>query len=127
MTTSRPGPARRIVELLETLEPEERREITAWLLRQGRGPVMEFTTAQGSASVGSVPSQIVELRRQLASALPAGEDNQLVTIRLPTDQHAHLRTWCTEHGFTMAAVVRGLVERFLEAQGGGQVRPTTAG
>jgi hypothetical protein len=52
----------------------------------------------------------------LTSALPAGEDSQLVTLRLPADRHAELRGWCTDHGFTMAAVIRGLVERFLEQQ-----------
>jgi hypothetical protein len=40
-----------------------------------------------------------------------------VTIRLPSDRHAELRAWCAEHEFTMAAVVRGLVERFLEQEG----------
>ena len=53
---------------------------------------------------------------RLASGLPAGEESQLVTIRLPAERHAQLRRWCTEHGFTMASVVRGLVERFLEQQ-----------
>ncbi len=53
---------------------------------------------------------------RLTAALPAGEGSQLVTIRLPAERHAELRDWCSEHGFTMAAVVRGLVERFLEQQ-----------
>ncbi|HEX4247260.1 MAG TPA: hypothetical protein VH008_05290, partial [Pseudonocardia sp.] len=48
--------------------------------------------------------------------LPAGEDSQLVTVRLPQEQHAQLRAWCTGHNFTMAAVIRGLLERFLEEQ-----------
>jgi hypothetical protein len=33
----------------------------------------------------------------------------VVPIRLPTEQHAALREWCSEHGFTMATVVRGKV------------------
>ncbi len=55
-------------------------------------------------------------RRQLTSTLPSGENSQLVTVRLPTDQHARLRDWCSSHNFTMAAVVRGLIERFLDDQ-----------
>ena len=53
---------------------------------------------------------------RLTRALSAGEDSQLVTIRLPAERHAALREWCAVHEFTMAAVIRGLVERFLEQQ-----------
>jgi hypothetical protein len=53
---------------------------------------------------------------RLAATLPAG-DSQLVTIRLPAERHAALRAWCAEHGFTMASVMRGLIERFLEEHG----------
>jgi len=48
--------------------------------------------------------------------LPSGEDSQLVTVRLPQEQHAQLRAWCSAHNFTMAAVIRGLLERFLEEE-----------
>ncbi len=100
MTTHRIGPPERLVELLETLPAEERQEITTWLLER---------------SVGGFAAPFFGLRH-LASTLPAGEDSQLVTLRLPADRHSQLRDWCAEHGFTMAAVVRGLVERFLEEQ-----------
>jgi len=59
---------------------------------------------------------------RVTGSLPVGEDSQLITIRLPSDRHAELRGWCTEHEFTMAAVVRGLVERFLEQQGRSEAR-----
>jgi hypothetical protein len=111
MTTSHPEPAQRLVELLETLPPAERQDLTVWLFNRDRpalGPEAGFHLG---LPAGPQPSL-----RRLVSALPAGEDSQLVTIRLPTDRHAELRDWCAEHGFTMAAVVRGLVERFLEQQ-----------
>jgi hypothetical protein len=110
MTTHRPGPPERLAELLETLPPKERQEITAWLLE--RNP-------------GGLAHPFLGLRH-LASVLPAGEGTQLVTLRLPTDRHSQLRDWCAEHGFTMAAVVRGLVERFLEEQGRSPGRPQPA-
>lgn len=98
----------RLAQLLETLSPEERKEITAWFLtRGGRG------LAGGHWLAGP------ELHRSstaLGSVLSVGEESQLVTIRLPADRHAELRAWCADHGFTMAAVVRGLIERFLDAQ-----------
>jgi hypothetical protein len=41
---------------------------------------------------------------------------QVVPVRFSAEQHAQLREWCAEHGFSMATVVRGLVARFLESQ-----------
>ena len=112
MTTSRTDPPQRLAELLETLPPDERKEITAWLLERPAGRA----AARRSWSISGEPPH------RLTGALPVGEDSQLVTIRLPSDRHAELRAWCTEHEFTMAAVLRGLVERFLEQQGRSEPR-----
>jgi hypothetical protein len=129
MTTPRSEPAKRLAELLETLPADERTEITAWLLGQRQpGPAAFFGRAwprmAGEAGrlageAGRLAGEAGRLTReagQLAAALPVGEDSQLVTIRLPAERHAQLRAWCAEHQFTMAAVVRGLIERFLEQQ-----------
>lgn len=43
-----------------------------------------------------------------------GPDQVMIPVRLSTTQHGRLKEWCAEHGFPMAAVVRGLIERFLE-------------
>jgi hypothetical protein len=106
MTTPRSEPPQRLAELLETLPADERKEITAWLI--GR------PSRAGALRSWPLTS---EHPTRLTGSLPVGEDSQLITIRLPSDRHAALRAWCTEHEFTMAAVVRGLVERFLEQQG----------
>jgi len=37
-------------------------------------------------------------------------------VRLPADLHDRLRRWSTANGFSMAAVARGLIERFLNEQ-----------
>jgi len=120
MTAAREGPAKRLAELLETLPAEERQEITAWLLGQRHaGRCLRRAAAWSGAG---------EQVSRLTGTLPVGEDSQLVTIRLPAERHAQLRAWCAEHEFTMAAVVRGLVERFLEQQGrGGAGDPAPAG
>ncbi len=99
-------PASRLVALLETLPPPQRQELTTWLL--GRPNL-------GIELLSAHPRRLRQA--ELAVSLPPHEDHQLITIRLPAERHAHLRTWCAEHGFTMAAVVRGLVERFLEQRG----------
>ena len=101
------GPAHRLIDLLETLPSEERQEITAWLLDRKSGDDIAPTWVR-------VPATAQEPAQRLTSVLASGEDTQLITIRLPTERHAELRQWCADHGFTMAAVVRGLVDRFVE-------------
>jgi hypothetical protein len=101
------GPERKLVRLLDSLPPQDRIDITTWLLSRPPTPSPPWTTGPAAA-----------LRRVSGSTLAvSGETSQLVTIRLPAQQHERLRDWCAEHNFTMAAVVRGLVERFLEDQG----------
>ena len=121
MTEPVRGPAEHLAALLETLPPDARQQVTAWLLAMVRPPVaaqfpypLPWPPATGSDLVNDRIDQPPVQR--LAATLPAG-DSQLVTIRLPADRHAALRAWCAEHGFTMASVVRGLVERFLEEHG----------
>jgi hypothetical protein len=46
----------------------------------------------------------------------SGSAQQMVPVRFSADQHARLRAWCGEHGFSMATVIRGLVDRFLDSQ-----------
>lgn len=48
-----------------------------------------------------------------------GRNFQMIPVRLSEAQHRLLKEWCAEHGFPMAVVVRGLVERFLEDQAPG--------
>jgi hypothetical protein len=103
-----PSAMEKLFDLLETLTTQDRKEITLWLL----GRTSPMTPAAGAWLSG----RNSPLTAALNSPLPAGEDSQLVTIRLPADRHAELRGWCTDHGFTMAAVVRGLIERFLDEQ-----------
>jgi hypothetical protein len=117
-TVTTPGrePAKRLAELLETLPADERTEITAWLLGQRQ--------AAASASFGRAWPHLTEQLGRFSAALPSGEDSQLVTIRLPAERHAQLRAWCAAHEFTMASVVRGLIERFLEQQQRGSAGQT---
>lgn len=118
-----PGPAEQLAALLESAPPEVRREITAWLLCQPRPADLAASVPWLLPQPGGVsrsPGEVVDRVRQLASGMPVGVDSQMVTLRLPATRHAALRGWCAEHGFSMAAVVRGLVERFLEEQASSQ-------
>lgn len=51
-----------------------------------------------------------------AAAQFAGGPQRAVPVRFPEDQYDRLKDWCARHGFPMAVVVRGLVERFLDDQ-----------
>ncbi len=107
-----PSPAQQLSDLLETLPEADRKRLTAWLLGRLGGARRSLPwqlSLREHARLTGEPGR-------LTGALPAGEDSQLVTIRLPAERHAALRDWCTAHEFSMAAVIRGLVERFLEQQ-----------
>jgi hypothetical protein len=54
---------------------------------------------------------------QVGSVEASGSGVAMLPVRLPPELHERLRRWSNEHGFSMAAVVRGLVERFLDEQG----------
>ncbi len=57
--------------------------------------------------------------RQIVGQLPSSrtpEQLQVLPIRLPESLHERLKTWCKANGFSMAVVVRGLLERFLAEQ-----------
>ena len=50
------------------------------------------------------------------SGTPADTDLRVLPVRLPTSDYDRLRAFSREHGFSMAVIIRTLVERFLEAQ-----------
>jgi hypothetical protein len=102
-------PELKLAKLLDLAPPEDRHAITVWLL-------------QGSAAAIGRRSWMIKqftlgAPGKLPGVLPSGEESQLITVRLPQEQHTQLRAWCSEHNFTMAAVIRGLLERFLEEEG----------
>jgi hypothetical protein len=125
-----PSAADLLAKALESLSSDERQRVTAWLLaRRVSGP------ASGSSSLSELgmlgwrshdepphipgPSQeaLREMyERRFGTASVFGRGQQVVPVRLPTELHSRLRSWCADHGFSMATVVRGLVARFLDGQ-----------
>ncbi|GAA2380590.1 hypothetical protein [Dactylosporangium salmoneum] len=114
------APVDKLVALLETLPADARQELTVWLLNRtvpvGQSALLTSPELRGRNLMDAPDLSQAASHGALGGSLPAGEESQLVTFRLPAERHAELRAWCTEHGFTMAAVVRGLIERFLEEQ-----------
>lgn len=120
-----PGPEQLLVMALESLTSGDRQRVTTWLLsrlppglqlgwmgKQDRDHLMRSMFSPGMSF------RELYAARFTGSSL-AGEEHQVVPVRLPTDLHTRLRTWSAEHGFSMATVVRGLVAKFLDGQEGG--------
>lgn len=101
---------------LEALEPDERDELL-------RGLLLGRLTAGGSSwaeVVGPLAATPTGVDRQRLTSLlgasteaHAGVRMKVLPIRLPEADHERLRRFCQASGFSMAVVIRTLVERFL--------------
>jgi len=116
-------PVQILVTALARLPADDRDQVYIWLLRQraGLGPTSgepELPLRPPSARVArSLTESLLNesfLAQSVRSTVASGQ--QMVPVRFSSEQHAQLRAWCAEHGFSMATVIRGLVARFLESQ-----------
>lgn len=110
--TPKPTAPELLARALEHLTSDERQQVTAW-----------FLTRSLAASARSANQELLrtllpgpESFRELYARGSTAGGQQIVPIRLPAEVHSRLRLWCTEHGFSMATVIRGLVGRFLDGQ-----------
>ena len=78
------------------------------------------------------PSEAEERLSPFSPQLRAGGPWQTVPTRLSVEQYERLKQWCQANDFTMAVVLRGLIERFLDEQarrsnpGSGETDETSA-
>jgi hypothetical protein len=70
---------------------------------------MEMTPSPSPPAVG-------ERLSPFSPRLRGGGPWQTVPTRLSVEQYERLKQWCQANDFTMAVVLRGLVERFLDEQ-----------
>ena len=114
MTPDRPGQTvgDLVLKALDSLSADERRQVLSALIQIGLSP------APGSYSAPAVtpPLSGGEGFFGPGARVSAGGPPAVLPVRLPQDQLKQLRSWCADHGFSMAVVIRGLVERFLESQ-----------
>jgi hypothetical protein len=120
-----PGPDDPVVLLVSaigTLPDEQRDLVLTWLLRQ-RPAIYRHTALSGTPQAGEAFGARWPAEEPLMAGAPmraaGATGQQVVPVRFPAEQHAQLREWCAEHGFSMATVIRGLVARFLESQAAG--------
>lgn len=102
---------------LQTLQPRERDELLHGVLlgQLGvRGPL----PAGVGAPVTTLQPEVD--RDRIASLLggepstPSGTRMKVLPVRLPDDDYERLRQFCQASGFSMAVVIRTLVERLLD-------------
>jgi hypothetical protein len=118
-------PVQVLVSALGTLPEADRDLVYTWLLRQGfeAGPTggLRAPGRPRPVPLATLLQQNVTLGSGALMAQASGQ--QMVPVRFSSEQHAQLRQWCGEHGFSMATVIRGLVSRFLEGQQPGPGQP----
>jgi hypothetical protein len=135
------SPPSLLLSALDALPQDQRRMVLQWLFERipGATPPVELTgewrPAEDAFTVHrqrrraereSAERESAELLLRVSDQLRG--DYQMVPVRLPTADHARLRAWSQEHGFSMATVIRGLLSRFLDEHrpGPGPVAPSPA-
>ena len=99
--------ARLLLKALDSLSARDRGLVLRSLLT-GQIGVLSAPEPHGHLYEQSLPTRFgTEVTRQL---------EQPLLVRLPAELHSRLRRWAATHGFSMASIVRGLVERFLDDQ-----------
>lgn len=108
-----PEPVALLLRALRTLPDADQDAVLAWLLTRP-APLGPPPPGRTDWPPGPPPSPTARLDAIIGPQEPLRGEQQLVPVRLPVVQHARLREWCQEHGFSMATVIRGLVGRFLD-------------
>jgi hypothetical protein len=101
-----------VLKALDSLTAGERRQVLSALIQSGLSPAPASLAVPAMAP----PLSAAEGFFSTGARISAGGPPAVLPVRLPQDQLEQLRTWCADHGFSMAVVIRGLVERFLESQ-----------
>jgi hypothetical protein len=111
----------RVTELLlkaiRQLSQDERDEMLAGFLA-ARAFEPEPVGPHGRAA--AVMQPLGEWSSGLSSSIPAGMGTdpipqlKVLPVRLPSADYDRLRAFSREHGFSMAVIIRTLVERFLD-------------
>jgi hypothetical protein len=96
-----------LTQALRSLPDDDRERVLAWMLRHL--PVVADPFRTGLSTLA--PELSLRPRRPTSAG-----SQQVVPIRFSSEELAQLRAWSEQHGFSMAAVVRGLVSRFLDGQ-----------
>jgi hypothetical protein len=107
-----------LMKAVHELEPAEQEEVLGELLIGSTAPLATLMPRPVTAMHrAGPPRDRAELVEWSTSVAVAAGDMKLLPVRLPSADYERLRTWSREHGFSMAVIIRTLVERFLNEQG----------
>jgi hypothetical protein len=104
--------------------PDEDQDAVLALLLQGLTSSDAWQTAvlRGDERRRIFPALVGEIQLRAGGQIRSSRDvvpesdAKMLPVRFPAKTHEQLKAWCEQHGFPMAAVVRGLVDRFLDSQ-----------
>lgn len=115
-----------LVRAVESLPEAERAEALVGLVGRGLRQPTGWPVVRGGLDLArGGAGRRASFLDDLAGDPPAQGDRRGVLVRLDQTQHERLKAWCQGHDFTMATVLRGLVDRFLEAQSQPSAPPET--
>jgi hypothetical protein len=102
-----------LLKAIRSLPQDEQDEVLRSIIGQALGGRGSLSAMQGADVFSAAPDFTVvsgpsfDTVKQMTAPL---------LVRLPADLHDRFRRWSTTNGFSMAAVARGLIERFLDDQ-----------
>lgn len=121
-----PSPAQLLLQAVDALPARDRNSVLLWLIdpspntpQAGRA-LHSYTRALLARVPELGPTASEYIHERWAGPHPEeprDERLQVVPIRLNASQYRRLRRWCTQHNFSMATVIRGLVDEFLDRPG----------
>jgi hypothetical protein len=108
--------ARILGKALEPLTPDERGQLMLFLLQKPPGR-LGWTQADPLTMLGAFgEAQAPSFARRSVRAAPDDPELKVLPVRLPVAEYERLREWSKAHEFSMAVIIRTLVERFLDSQ-----------
>jgi hypothetical protein len=108
--------AKLLLKAVRTLSQREQDQVFTALFREALSEPVPFTGPPPTPAPHDVLMLSQPPSMQLPPGMGASGQTAMLPVRLPPELHERLRRWSTDQGFSMASVVRGLVERFLDEQ-----------
>ena len=108
---------------LRALEPKERDELLHGILLDQlrvRGQLPAGPGDPGMTLPAEVDRDRIALLLGGEPSTPSGTRMKVLPVRLPEDDYERLRQFCRASGFSMAVVIRALVERLLDQHANGR-------
>jgi hypothetical protein len=105
-----------LVKAVRALPQEEQDIILAGLLDRASAPRAASVLPRWAQGQTHAIPDIDLAQTHLTRLIDRGTNLRVVPVRLSVEQHDALKQWCESNDFSMATVIRGLVDRFLATQ-----------